>query len=170
MYQGTWYQHYIILVNDMMKLPVVPGTYFAYQVPVHRASNTWCGSSMAGEILQDRDTSADLEQVSKFNCFNQSEYVLWRGNLPWSLFGQRIIQQNIPTQDSKSTRTFLHVLIPIPIFWRLLQKPIGSTFWKRIDLHLPVRGFMKNEIDSTSLSRAMTVTKHMQSGGRNCES
>ena len=50
------------------------------------------------------------------------------------------------TQDSKSTRTCLHVQIPIRIFWQLLKKPIGSTFWRRIALHL--RGFTKNEIDS----------------------
>ena len=35
------------------------------------ASNTR-GSSMAGIILQDRDTAADLEQVSKFNSTNQN--------------------------------------------------------------------------------------------------
>ena len=52
----------------------------------------------------------------------------------------------IPTQDSKWTRTFLHVQILIPIFLRLLKKPIRSTFWRRIALHL--RGFIKNEIDS----------------------
>ena len=37
-------------------------TYFTYQIPVHSTSNT-CGSSTAGEIFQDRDTGADLEQV-----------------------------------------------------------------------------------------------------------
>jgi len=46
-----------------MKLPVPGSTYFTYQVPVHSTSNT-CGSSMAGVILQDRDTPADLEQAS----------------------------------------------------------------------------------------------------------
>ena len=54
-----------------MKLPVPGSTYFTYQVPVHSTSNT-CGSSMAGVILQDRDTPADLEQVSKFNSTNQN--------------------------------------------------------------------------------------------------
>ena len=31
-----------------------------------------CGSSVAGEILQDRDTSANLKQVNKFNSTNQN--------------------------------------------------------------------------------------------------
>ena len=56
------------------------------------------------------------------------------------------MQQNITTQDSKSTRTYLHIQIPIPIFWRLLKKLIRSTFWRRIAVHL--RGFMKNKVDS----------------------
>ena len=34
-------------------------------------SNT-CGSSVAGVILQDRDTPVNLEQVSKFNSTNQN--------------------------------------------------------------------------------------------------
>ena len=55
----------------MMKLPVPGNTYFAYQVPVHSTSNTY-GSSMADAILQDRDSAADLEQVSKFNSTNQN--------------------------------------------------------------------------------------------------
>ena len=59
---------------------------------------------------------------------------------------QTEIQRKLPTQDSKYARAFLDIQILIPIFWRLLKKPIGSTFWRRIDLHL--RGFMKNEIDS----------------------
>ena len=54
-----------------MKLPVPGSTYFTYQVPVHSKSKT-CGSSMAGVILQDRDTPADLEQASKFNSTNQN--------------------------------------------------------------------------------------------------
>ena len=31
-----------------------------------------CGSSVAGAILQDRDTPVNLEQVSKFNSTNQN--------------------------------------------------------------------------------------------------
>ena len=31
-----------------------------------------CGSSVAGVILQDRNISANLEQVSKFNLTNQN--------------------------------------------------------------------------------------------------
>ena len=35
-------------------------------------ASTSCGSSVAGVILQDRNTSAILEQVSKFNSTNQN--------------------------------------------------------------------------------------------------
>ena len=49
-----------------------------------------------------------------------------------------------------STRTFLHVQIPIPIFWRLLKKPMWSTFWRRIALrwwglaHVDINMYMRS--------------------------
>ena len=53
-----------------MKLPVVLVPVLTLQA-VFSASNT-CGSRVAGEILQDRDTSANPEQVNKFNSTNQN--------------------------------------------------------------------------------------------------
>ena len=42
------------------------------------------------------------------------------------------MQQNIPTQDSKSTRTFLHHhgQILIPIFWQHVEKADQVDFWE----------------------------------------
>ena len=60
----------------------------------------------------------------------------------------RTFQANIPTQDCFYVYgMFSHVQIPIPIFWRLLNKPIGSKFGRRIALH-PLQGFMKIKIGS----------------------
>ena len=56
---------------------------------------------MAGVILQDRNTSANLAQVvSKFNSPNQNMFSDAATYPGASLFGlRRIKQQNIPTQD-----------------------------------------------------------------------
>ena len=42
-----------------------------FYLPVYSTSNT-CGSSVADVILQDRNTTANLEQVNKFNSTNQN--------------------------------------------------------------------------------------------------
>ena len=52
----------------MGKLPGVPAVY--------STSNTCGSSSVASVTLQDRETPADLEQVSNFQFNHQSEYVL----------------------------------------------------------------------------------------------
>ena len=88
-------------MEDRMKLALVY-PYWLYMLVLYSASNT-CGSSVAGVILQDLDTVADLEQVSKFNSTNQN-MCSDAGTYP-GVFSDRIIQQNIPTQDSKSTTT-----------------------------------------------------------------
>ena len=84
-------------------------------------TSNMCGSSVAGVSVQDRSTSANLEQVSQNMCGDMATY------------------PGIYEND-------LHIQIPIPKIWRLLKKPIGLTFWRRIALHL--WGFIKITVDS----------------------
>ena len=101
---------------------------------------------MAGVILQDRrDTSANLEQVSEFNSTNQN-MCSDAGTYHGVFLNRELCRQIYLRKTPMSTRTFSHVQIPSPIFWRLLKKPIGSTFWRMIALDL--WGFMKIKIDS----------------------
>ena len=71
----------------------------------YSTSNT-CGSSMAGVILQDRDTPADLEQASRFNSTNQnmcSDAAKYPGIFSdRELFSKRYLRKTL----AKSTRTF----------------------------------------------------------------
>ena len=102
-------------------------------------------SSEAGVILQDQDTLADLEQASKFNSTNQN-MLSDAGTYHGVFLDRELYSQIYLCKTPMFTRTFSHVQTPIPVFWLLLKKPIGSTFWKGIALHL--RGFMTIKIDS----------------------
>ena len=94
-----------------------------------------CGSSVAGVILQDRDTPVNLEQVSKFNSTNQNMYSN-AGNYHGVFLDRESFWQICLFKTPMSTR----------IFWQLLKKPIGSTFWRRKALHL--WDFMTIRIDT----------------------
>ena len=77
---------------------------------------------MTGVILQDWDTPAGLEQVSKLNSTNQnmcSDAGTYHGVFSYRELWRQIYLRRTPM----STRTHSHVQIPIPIFWRLLKKP-----------------------------------------------
>ena len=56
-----------------------------------------CGSSVAGEILQDQDTSENLEQVNKFNSTNQnmcSDAGAYPGVFSdWELFSETFLRK-----------------------------------------------------------------------------
>ena len=115
------YRKYMILVYDNGRQDETTGsTDFTYQVPpVHSTSYT-CGSSTAGVTLQDRDTAADLEQVSKFNSANQN-MCSYAGTYHGVFSDRELFRQIYLSKTSISMRTFSRVQIPIPIFWQLLK-------------------------------------------------
>jgi hypothetical protein len=114
----------------MGKLVPVPAVY--------STSNT-CGSSVASVILQDRETPANLEQVSNFYLANQN--MCCNAGTYHGVFSDRITQEYKPTQDSH-----VYENVFARKNWRLLKNPIGSTFRKRIALHL--LAFMKIKVYS----------------------
>ena len=63
---------------------------------------------MAGEILKDRDTSANLEQVNKFNSTNQnmcSDAGTYPGVFSdWELFSETYLRKN-PSLRERFART-----------------------------------------------------------------
>ena len=128
-----WWRLWIIIKSStlqwfvMMIQPyklIANGLVKIYNYKIH------CLNSQKPTAAQKRQTMDAFQYMSKNRYFFSN---LWR-------------QISLLCKTPMSSRTFSYVQIPIPIFWRLLKKPIWSTFWRRIALHL--RGFTKIRIDS----------------------
>ena len=99
---------------------------------------------MAGVILQDRDTQADLEQVSKFNSTNQnmcSDTPTYPGVFSdWELSSKTYLGKTLSLRES-----FAHTNSDSNIL-ATAEKADWVDFLERIALHL--RGSMKIKVDS----------------------
>ena len=131
----------MMIEDRRMKLPVPGCTDFTCRNPIHliHVVQVWLARFYKTGILQ-RIWSRWINSIQPIRiCVVTRELSL----------------ESFRTKNYSAKHTYARLLVYENVFARTnshsnilttVEKPIGSTSWRRIDLHL--RGFMKNEIDS----------------------